>query len=125
MLAISGDGHIRLRLAELKGIHLKHLVSGLDEDIQGAAHLGALHTTISGYTEWVSETTPAISIGWDWQMHGAARLLRIGEPRSNLLLQDVHHIDMDYFKSATFLEAFVDTLEWQAVVLRQIVVRYS
>lgn len=124
-LSISSDGHIRLRLAELQDITMHHLVSGLDEDFPEAAYFGALHTTISGYTEWVSHTSPVISIGWDWQMLDAEWLLRTGEPRSNLLFLDTQHSDMNYLASAVMLEEFVDTLDWQAEVFRQISERYS
>lgn len=122
--AISEDGHIRLRLAELRAVRLLHLISGLDEDIPELDSGGALPTTISGYTEWVSNTTPVISIGWDWQMADSTQPCRIGEPRSNLILQDVHYRDVDYFKTALLLQDFVDALDWQRIVMKQIAVRY-
>lgn len=125
MLSVSSDGYIRLHLAELKDIPLHHLASGLDDDFPEAVYSGALHTTISGYTEWVSHTSPVISIGWDWQMLDARRLLRTGEPRSNLLLLEAQCGDVDYLVSLGLLEAFVDTLAWQAEVFRQISERYS
>lgn len=123
--AISDDGRIRLHLAELRAVHLLHLISGLDENIPDTISAGALPTTISGYTEWVSDTVPVISIGWDWQMSDSSRPVRVGEPRSNLALQDAEQLDTACIETAVLLEAFVDTLDWQRVVLHQIVARYN
>lgn len=123
--SISDDGHIRLSLPELRAVHLQHLISGLDEDVPDTLSDSALPTTISGYTEWVSDTVPVISIGWDWQMFDSSWPVRVGEPRSNLILQDARHMDVGYFKTAALLETFVDTLDWQVVLMKQVASRYK
>lgn len=125
MLSISDDGYIRLQLSELRAVDMRHLISGLDENMPEARSGCGLPTTISGYTEWISDTMPVITIGWDWQMQSSTHLLRLGEPRSNLILLDGRRMDIDCIKNSALLEEFVDTLGWQTVVMGQIAIRYS
>ena len=71
---------------------------------------------ISGYTEWISSTTPAISIGWDWRLdvtQGRPRYVLEGFPRSNLMFQDAERRDLGPIRTATVLKAALDTLSWQ------------
>ena len=128
MLAVSMDGYIRLSFAELQTVHLIHLISGLDEDSPAELSGGAILLAITGYTEWVSNTLPAISIGWDWQMdvvHGQVRLRSISEPRSNIMLQDASRLDVGAEKTVALLEAFIDTLNWQVDTHKHIDTRYT
>ena len=102
------DGYVRLTLEQFQAIPLVHLLSGLDPDEFPPLHEGASRTDISGYTEWVSETTPVITLGWDWRMEGAsgqARYLRTGFPRSNIMLVDDRRRDLGSAKTAKLLEA--------------------
>lgn len=122
------DGYIRLSFAELQTVHLIHLISGLDEDSPAELSGGAILLAITGYTEWVSNTLPALSIGWDWQMdvvRDHVRLRRISEPRSNILLQDASRLDVGTDKTVALLEAFVDALNWQDGAQKHIDTRYT
>lgn len=115
MLSVSTDGYIRLSFARLQTITLVHLISGLDENVPKIAHCGAMPTDITGYTEWVNDTVPTITIGWDWQMDADCnriRLRRISEPRSNILLQDAAGMDVGPEKTIIMLEAFIDGIDW-------------
>ena len=126
--AVSEDGYIRLSFAELQAVHLSHLISGLDEDTPAASFDGATSTAIRGYTEWVSHLTPALTIGWDWQMEAAHHyvlLRRIGEPRSNIMLLNAYRKDLSQLKTDALLEAFVDSLKWQTEVKEHIGNRYT
>lgn len=128
MLTVSMDGYIRLSFAELQGVHLIHLISGLDEDSPAELSGGAILLAITGYTEWVSNTLPAITIGWDWQMevvHDHVRLCRISEPRSNIMLQDAGRLDVGTEKTVALLEAFIDALNWQVDAQMHIDTRYT
>jgi len=62
---------MRLTVEELRQISLVHLLSGLDEDNPALLQEGAIFSEITGYTEWVSTTSPAISIGWDWMLQSS------------------------------------------------------
>ncbi|WP_374586460.1 DUF4902 domain-containing protein [Pseudoduganella sp.] len=122
------DGYVRTTLAQLQTIALKHLVSGLDEDAPHETHSGAECTVISGYTEYVHDGVPALTIGWDWEMSmsgGPARLRRVGEPRSNIMLQDEQHHDLGFLATEQLLGNYVDSLGWEALTLAAISARYK
>ncbi len=124
--ALSEDGYVRLRFSGLESIHLIHLVSGLDEDPPETVFSGAISTAITGYTEWISDTTPTITIGWDWEMGmNPIALKRTGEPRGNIMLADARMADLGPTKTAALLELFVDTLPWQIEVIDYIEIRYT
>jgi hypothetical protein len=130
MLEPSTDGLIHLSIDELRSIPLIHLISGMDED-------GVASAYITGYTEWISQSAPVVSIGWDWKMvaeNKQVRLERVGEPRSNLFVYSNMYKDDQQDKITTFpdgytnsidmLCAYVDSLEWHAVTLAHIRERY-
>lgn len=117
---MKNDGLIRLRQAGLQDLDLKHLISGLDEDMAEQPSEGAVCTDITGYTEWVTHDPPCVTLGWDWIMHSSsdAQLLRVGEPRSNLMLKADDDLDLGHAKSSDLLEQFIDnSLQWQAETL--------
>jgi hypothetical protein len=90
--------------------------------------VGATRAAISGYTEWLSMTIPALSLGWDWMLGSADRVLRyqrIGEPRSNVMLIDVHGRDLGPRSSAVALALLVDDFNWQDTVASFVRTRYS
>src|SRR5437773_634210 len=123
LLAVSEDGYIRLSFPEMQHIDLRHLITGLDEDTPPTCSGDAQLTTITGYTEWITTTVPAVTIGWDWQLDTALnrlRLRRVNQPRSNLMLQDIHQTDLGPVKTGAMLEVFVDQLNWQAHVQEHI-----
>jgi Domain of unknown function (DUF4902) len=129
ILAISTDGYMRLTFEELQGIPLVHLISGLDEDNPVLLQEGATFAELTGYTEWVSITSPAISIGWDWMLQssqaGAACYTRVSKPRSNLMLVDAQRRDLGPDRTATLIEKVVDKLNWHIVVQDYISTRYA
>lgn len=128
MYSISPDGYIRLSSAQLEAIPLTHLISGLDEDGAMAGAGGATTTLITGYTEWVAGDNPAITLGWDWQMttEGAAvRLLRVGQPRSNLMLLGEGGADLGYQATGSALCVLVDAFGWEQQTLAFIRGRYD
>jgi hypothetical protein len=126
----SGDGYLRLSQARLRAIPLIHLISGLDFDPAGTppGSVGATLAAIVGFTEWASETTPALSLGWDWLMEASdreIRCLRMGEPRSNIMLLDRHSRDLGPMQTAVALALAVDELNWHETVADYVRTRYS
>lgn len=128
IIAISPDGYIRLTFEEFRKISLVHLISGIDEDTPVLLQKGATFADITGYTEWVSDTTPTISIGWDWiiQPLQAKNIYykRASEPRSNLMLVDAQQRDLGPTKNTTLIEIVVDEIAWQNVTQSYISTRY-
>jgi hypothetical protein len=127
ILTVSDDGYIRLSFTKLHNFPFTHLLSGLDSENDDSVTAGASQSSITGYTEWLSDSAPQITIGWDWEMYFANSkvcLRRISEPRSNLMLLDASNNDIGYEKSTLLQEMFIDGLQWQPIVLEQINVRY-
>lgn len=128
MFLLHQDGYIRLTQTQLQGISLAHLISGLDEDAPSLVPAGASQTAITGYTEWVSLGSPAIAVGWDWQMNMSndqVQLERISDPRSNIMLKDDSEVDMGQTKSLSLLGGYIDTLNWQPETFSCIDARYG
>jgi hypothetical protein len=125
---MSDTGYIRLSVAQLQDIQIIHLISGMDEDAPLELPHGAVQTAISGYTEWISNGGPVITIGWDWQMqleNTHVLLRRIGMPSSNVMLQTNSQLDLGHAKTASILESFIDGIDWQKETLQSINIRYN
>lgn len=128
MLMVSEDGYIRLSFHELQRVQLHHLLSGLYETEANPPFQGVTQAIIAGYTEWLSDTSPKITIGWDWQMEFVdrrTRLNRVGMLHSNIMLQDAHRKDIGAEKSLLLLELRMDEMDWQSVVMEAIYLRYE
>lgn len=122
-IGLSRDGYIRLTFESFQRVEMIHLFSGMDEDRPIAMGTGASSHPITGYTEWVSRGTPAISIGWDWELTGAqgkAQLIQTGTPGSNMMLMDQHGYDLGMQKTRQLIVAWLSTFAWQAGTLMAI-----
>jgi hypothetical protein len=123
MLNLSEDGYVRLTCETFFNLPLIHLLSGLDEHNQPLCSEGAITTFISGYTEWLSTTTPVVTLGWDWQLEvlrGEPKCVQVGKPRSNIMLLNDCQQDLGPAKTATLIKTKIDQLTWQDVVLQNI-----
>lgn len=115
-MQIASDGLVRLSIDELLSTTLEHLISGLDMESDSPNILCGRRTTISGFTEWVTRTTPFITLGWDWGVDvgcGGYRWIRLGWPRTNVLLIDEYGQDKPWQKSLEHLATIVDALPWR------------
>ncbi|RZL91505.1 MAG: DUF4902 domain-containing protein [Variovorax sp.] len=121
------DGLLRLGLQALQNITLQHLMSGLDDGSVGQHRCGAM-TSVSGYTEWIGTQAPCLSLGWDWQLQtvgSEVRVVRIGSPRSNVIVLDDHGRPRPWPDCLAVLAEIVDALDWQSRVLEAIRTRYA
>lgn len=112
----STDGFVRLSLDAILCLRLEHMLSGLEHDQQKSARCGT-PTTICGFSEWVSSPTPRLSLGWDWRLsfeQGMVGLVRVGLPRSNVMLIDSQGSDYDWQRNLEMLGTVVDALPWRA-----------
>lgn len=117
---LSRDGYIRLTFESLQQVGMAHLLSGMDEDRPIAMGTGASSYPITGYTEWVSHGTPAISIGWDWELigvQGKAQLIQTGTPGSNLMFVDQHGHDLGSAQTKLLMAAWLNAFNWQTETL--------
>jgi hypothetical protein len=129
-LAVSADGYVRLTVTALRAIALTHVLSELDADIHlpPSTASGACLASIAGYTEWASQTTPALSLGWDWRIAttgGRVRYQREGEVRSNVMLLDARRRDLGALATGMLLCVAVDSLGWEQAVDNYISNRYA
>ncbi len=129
-LAVSNDGYMRLTLDAFRAVSLRHLFSDLDIDGTGSAcrAFGASKTAIVGFTEWVSDTRSALSLGWDWRLdttEGRLRYVRDSEVRSNVMLIAPGLGDLGGVATCATLGAAVDVLEWGTETGRYISERYG
>lgn len=124
---LSPDGLIRLTVDQLLSTRLEHLVSGVDMDASASRAVCGTRTSLSGYTEWVSTRDPTISIGWDWrvQILGIGmRWIRVGLPRSNLMLMQDSGRDTTWNGNLEILGTVVDALAWREVLPQVVAARY-
>jgi len=130
MMVLGGDGYVRMGLQTFLKTPLLHLISGLDDDIDKVlAHQqeGATLAHVSGYTEWVSATTPGITLGWDWQLdvsQGHDIYVRQGQPRCNIMFVDAIQRDLGYVRTLLLLEAAIDEIGWREETHKHIASRY-
>jgi len=128
MITLSEDGYIHLTLETLLATPLVHLLSGLDDEKIISPQEGASHAHISGYTEWLSTTTPTITLGWDWGLdvsQGQPLYVRLGAPRSNMMLVDAMQHDLGPTRTSVLLETAIDALAWQEEIHQYLVTRYA
>jgi hypothetical protein len=128
-ITLSHDGYVRLTFDAFQQIALIQLISGLNEDMPAVLQQGASLSEITGYTEWISTTVPAISIGWDWKLQPSLPennyYERSGDPRSNLMLTDTKQNGLGPVKTAALLGKAVDGFDWQIEVQKFINNRYA
>lgn len=126
---ISTDGYLRLTFKDLQKVRLVHLISGLDEHTESAHRTGAFFAEITGYTEWVSlDSSPAISIGWDWILpsakFGKPYYKKVSEPRSNIMLVDECQTDLGETVTTSFIDRIILKINWQVEVNDYLLTRY-
>jgi Domain of unknown function (DUF4902) len=126
MTILPQDSYVRLTFASFRQAEIVHLFSGMDEDRPTANGIGANFSAITGYTEWISNSKPAITIGWDWKLtsvQGTARLIHAGIPGSNLMLLNQHNQDLGSERTRQLLVTWLEVFNWQSETLSAISIR--
>jgi hypothetical protein len=118
------DFFVRLRAAELRDLPLAHQESVVDMD-DGEARLpnrgeaASLLPSVRGYTEWIGQGRPDVSIGWDWTVRDTgALMLDRHSVRTNVMLVDDHGVDCGQRQTVEAVIGVISRCPWQAVVLR-------
>ena len=122
------DGLLRLRLQDLRNVELVHLISGIDDHLADpcVSRCGA-STTLSGYTEWISPQEARLTLGWDWQLDvstAATRIVRLGLPRTNVLIVRSVQDPLPWEQSLGVLASFIDAFDWNAPAFNAVCERY-
>jgi len=115
---LSADGYVRLSPDSLLCMVVRHCYSELTEDVcvSPSAATGARVASIAGLTEWVSDSTPAVSLGWEWSLDlssGRPRYVRAGPVNGNIMLINSGRGDLGPQATEALLAAKVDALNWQ------------
>lgn len=128
-LQISEDGYIRMSLFVFMQLPLTHFLSGLDNEPICQPVEGGKNGVISGYSEWLSNTSPKVTVGWDWRLDittGKPRYLREGMPRSNIMLVDpVDGRDLGQEATEASITSRIDLTALSNDVGKYIILRYS
>ncbi|HYD94468.1 MAG TPA: DUF4902 domain-containing protein [Noviherbaspirillum sp.] len=116
--AVSHDGYIRLRLASLDQMPFIHLYSESDAGFLQELRGQDLPARCAGFSEWKSDTNPAISLGWGWFIDSNSDRLQVApdEVRSNVMLVDQHGYDLGPHKTASLFGAWLNRFAWQPAV---------
>ena len=121
MAVLSIDGYVRMKFETFQHTEILHWLSGIDDDRPSAGGIGANYSDITGYTEWISNSVPAITIGWDWKLtsvSGAATLIHTGIPGSNLMFLDGNNLDLGAARTRQLLVNWLDIFNWQPETLK-------
>jgi hypothetical protein len=124
-ITLSLDGFIRITQKSLSLITLHHLDSGLYVDSK--PHYNGL-CNIRGYTEWISNSTPTVSLGWDWELIQPSTSIEYkldNLPFSNLILIDADDKDIERLSCLKLLRNKIHTLAWTPLVHRSITEKYQ
>ena len=122
-MRIAADGFLRMTLEDVLSLSFIHLTSGVDEHFDDGVDRCGSRTTISGYTEWIAANA-AVTVGWDWIVV-AEQWIRVGPPRSNVLLVDPADHAYDWAKNEAVLGTVVDAIPWQEQACAAIGRRYA
>jgi hypothetical protein len=121
MAVLCQDGYVRMTFAAFQQTGMAHLFSGIDEDRPSADGAGANFSAITGYTEWISNSVPAITVGWDWQLtgvEGTAYFIHTGIPGSNLMFLDQRGHDLGSAQTRQLLVVWLAEFNWQSDTLK-------
>lgn len=124
----SADGFLLMTLEDALVLPFTHLISGLDEPSDDIVATCGSCTAISGYTEWIASTDPLVTVGWDWVIDAAnqsLRWVRVGPPRSNVLLIDATECPYDWTRNEAVLATVVDAIPWEEQARSAVTRRYS
>jgi hypothetical protein len=127
-LPLMDNGYIRLTKKYFQALKLQHLVSALYVTSKKSTIKVDTIDQIEGFTEWVSDTQPAVSLGWDWILdtnQNPPLYRRWGLPYSNIMLTDNLKADLDQVESERLIISAIDQLNWESVVFEFISKTYG
>lgn len=112
------DFYVRTTMHGLASSRLAHMFSYLDDALKNDFQRMAMPVADAGYTEWVTDAAPTLSIGWEWyRPHaGSSILLGPGEIRGNIMLLDQVGYDHGPILTERLLRCWITSLLWQPAV---------
>ena len=125
---VSPDGYVRMTYDLLQKEVFQHFDSGLYLEQQNSTITNDKASEMCGYTEWITEGTPQLSMGWDWKFQHSATVpsfVMVGLPYTNILIQKDNFEDLSQQASLGLLSQHIESLNWSAPLLRHITKRYK
>jgi hypothetical protein len=120
-MKLGNNGLVFVEITELMCIPFKHLLTSLDEDYcnHRPSDCGRV-AAITGCTEWLSETAPCLTVGWDWvvdERGSGERAWRLGLPRTNINLVGSDGLPLPWEENLAVLGLQLEALlPWQQTV---------
>lgn len=116
--SFSPDGYIRVRLASLNALSFVHLYSESDTDFLHELKTQTVPARDAGFSEWKSDTHPAISLGWGWFIHSQSERMLLAPDgiRSNVMLIDASGYDLGPIQTSKLFCTWLSDFEWQGEV---------
>jgi hypothetical protein len=116
--ALSVDGYVRLPLASLSALPFVHLFSESDDEFLEELRVQTVPARSAGFSEWKSNTDPAISLGWGWFIHEESDTLVLAPDgvRSNVMLVDTQGYDLGPTRTSHLFCTWLNTFRWQDMV---------
>lgn len=115
------DFYVRTREVHFLCMPLRHVHSELERkgaEIEACTWEGASLSVLCGCTEWLTESDPPISLGWDWELRPSGQMwLNRHSIRSSLMLIDDEGADLGLALSVAAVMRRIEALDWQAAVL--------
>ena len=119
-MKLTENGLVLVAVADFMQISFNHLLTALDEEPRDQQSDCGRVAHITGYTEWLSDGYPQLTVGWDWildergQGHAPNRL---GPPRTNVKLIDLDGQVLPWDANLQKLGQLIDAhLPWQQTV---------
>lgn len=130
MPMLCADGYMRCTVPELHALTLIHLHTAIDEDDMDLPDRtqGCLPALVHGYTEWISNAEPTVSLGWDWSLewsNGHAQCQLLNLPRTNLMMVDAEGRDLGDKKTLKVLQDYIVQFDWSDVVVHATLTHYG
>ncbi len=119
-MRLTENGLVLIDATGLMQITFKHLVTSLDDDQSDSQFDCGRVANLTGYTEWLSENHPYLTIGWDWVIDARDQFRvprRLGTPRTNVNLVGEDDQALPWNESLEQLGKLMETLlPWQQTV---------
>ncbi|SQI40234.1 Uncharacterised protein [Leminorella richardii] len=120
------DYRVYLSVNDFYDVQLSHLYSAAYEEPEWLRTGGSIATTISGYTEWVSGTSPTVSLGWDWELryeNASCRFVKTGPIFSNIAFKSTEGSELILCDEAHLQQVLSDkigSIKWEHEILHHI-----
>jgi hypothetical protein len=130
MPMLCADGYMRCTVPELHALNLIHLHTAVDEDdidLPDRTH-GSIPALVHGYTEWINDTQPTVSLGWDWCLEwqdGRASCQLLNTPRTNLMIINEQGHDLGDRHTLQLLADYIRQFDWSAAVIDATLQHYA